>query len=167
MRIVERLEAPVDRRTRLAVAAVAVVVVIAFVWCVAALGSRSTAVADADARTDLADQAPVAVATVFTVHAATWRSDRAAARGHLAEPLATTLAPALASGAPDGVATVEWAPLTTAVVDVDGDTGSVLLTVRVTVTPASGTPSTARKAVHADFSRVAGQWRLSGLDDLS
>jgi hypothetical protein len=165
--VVDRLEAPITRRTWIAVLASVVVLVAVFVWCVVALGSRSAEVSAAESRDDLAAQAPAAVAAVFTVHRATWRNDRESASAVLAEPLATTLRPALADGPPRGVERVEWAPETAAVVDVDGDTGSALLTVRVTVTPAAGAATSTKKSVHADFVRVEGQWRLSGLDDLA
>ncbi len=167
MSIVTRLEAPVGRRTWIAAAAAVVVLVVAFGWCVLAVASRSTETAAADARTSLAEQAPSVVASVFTVHGATWKQDRAQAREALAEPLATALRSALAVGPPAGVDSVVWAPSSTSVIDVDGDVGSALITVRVTVTPASGTRTVADRSVQADFTRVDGSWRLSGLDELT
>ncbi|QRY61614.1 hypothetical protein JVX90_14485 [Gordonia sp. PDNC005] len=167
MNLVARLEAPVTRRTSMALIASVVVLVGVFVWCIAALGSRSAEVSATEARDELAEQAPVAVAAVFTVHRATWQHDREAARAVLAEPLAATLRPALADGPPRGVERVEWAPETIAVVDVDGDIGSAMLTVRVTVTPTSGAATSTKKSVHADFVRGGDHWRLSGLDDLA
>jgi hypothetical protein len=164
--LVERLEAPITRRTWISILASVVVLVAVFAWCIVALGSRSAEVSTGESRVDLAAQAPTAVAAVFTVDSATWRDDREAASAALAEPLATTLRPALADGPPRGVERVEWVPETTAVVDVDEDTGSALLTVRVTVTPTSGAATSTLKSVHADFVRVDDQWRLSGMDDI-
>ncbi|WP_132992098.1 hypothetical protein [Gordonia zhaorongruii] len=165
-RIVRRLEAPPTRRTAIALAAALAVLVVVLALCAVALGVRADAVGERERADELREQAPAAVAAVFTVHEKSWKQDRFRARDHLAAPLAGSLSAALAVGPPDEIASIVWEPLRTAVVDVDADAGVVLTTVRVSVTPKQGPAEVRTTSVQANLTRSGDRWLVNGLDEL-
>ncbi|WOC11582.1 hypothetical protein [Gordonia sp. MP11Mi] len=161
-----RLERPVTRNTLIGVAVAVVVLVGAFVVCVAGLDHRSDARTAATARDTVSEQAADAVAAVFSVSEKTWRHDRQAAKTHLADPMSTSLASALARGPAEGVISVEWEPQHAATVDIDQDTATAIVVARVTVTSRRGPPQTADRTVQTSLRRVEGRWLVTGMDEL-
>ncbi|MGO3327723.1 hypothetical protein [Gordonia sp. (in: high G+C Gram-positive bacteria)] len=161
-----RLEQPITRTTILAATAAVVLLVAGFAVCVVGLDHRSNVRAAESDRGAVSSQAGEALAHVFSVSEGTWRQDRQEARTYLAEPMSTSLAPALAVGPPDGVVSVSWEVLDTAAVDVDGDSATALVVARVRVTPRGSAVQTTDRTVQASLAKVDDRWLLSGVDEL-
>lgn len=161
-----RLERPISRATLLTALAAVALLVAGFVTCVVGLDHRSDVRAAESDRGAVSAQAGEAVAHVFSVSEGTWQQDRRTAKTYLAEPMSTSLAPALAVGPPNGVVSVAWEATDTATVDVDGDSATALVVARVTVTPRGRAAETADRTVQASLTRVDDRWLLAGMDEL-
>ncbi|GAC47223.1 hypothetical protein [Gordonia aichiensis] len=119
------------------------------------------------ARGEVRAQAGQTVAAIFTVHSATWRSERARARELVAGDFATSFAAQLERGPTDGVTAVEWRPNDVAVSGGDADNATVLMTATVTTLRAGAEPETEKRTVSASFVDSDGRWLVTGVEVLA
>ena len=119
------------------------------------------------ARTELREQAGSTVAAVFTVHSATWQTDRARARSLVAGDFAKGFAAQLGRAPDGGVTAVEWRPGDVAVSSAQTDTGTVLMTATVTTTRAGAAPVIEKRTVSASFAEIDGRWFVTGVEVLA
>ena len=119
------------------------------------------------ARTELREQAGATVAAVFTVHSATWQTDRARARSLVAGDFAEGFAAQLGRAPDGGVTAVEWRPGDVAVSNAQTDSGTVLMTATVTTTRADAAPVTEKRTVSASFTEIDGRWIVTGVEVLA
>ena len=119
------------------------------------------------ARTELREQAGSTVAAVFTVHSATWQTDRARARSLVAGDFAKGFAAQLGRAPDGGVTAVEWRPGDVAVSSAQTDSGTVLMTAMVTTTRADAAPVTEKRTVSASFVEIDGRWLVTGVEVLA
>lgn len=118
-------------------------------------------------RTELREQAGSTVAEVFTVHSATWQTDRARARSLVAGDFAEGFAAQLGRAPDGGVTAVEWRPGDVAVSSAQADSGTVLMTATVTTTRADAAPVTEKRTVSASFVEIDGRWLVTGVEVLA
>lgn len=121
-------------------------------------------VAVADNRTTLRAQAGDIVATVFSVDAAHWESDRARARSVIAGDFANSYAAQLQRPPASGVAAVRWRAEAVALVAVGTSTGATLIRASVTTRTDRGTETTEHNSVRADFASHEGRWLLTSVE---
>ncbi|GEM_PF-5352873 len=119
------------------------------------------------ARTELREQAGSTVAAVFTVHSATWQTDRARARSLVAGDFAEGFAAQLGRAPDGGVTAVEWRPGDVAVSNAQTDSGTVLMTATVTTTRTDAAPVTEKRTVSASFAEIDGRWLVTGVEVLA
>ncbi len=119
------------------------------------------------ARTELREQAGSTVAAVFTVHSATWQTDRARARSLVAGDFAKGFAAQLGRAPDGGVTAVEWRPGDVAVSSAQTDSGTVLMTATVTTTRADAAPVIEKRTVSASFAEIDGRWLVTGVEVLA
>lgn len=119
------------------------------------------------ARTELREQAGSTVAAVFTVHSATWQTDRARARSLVAGDFAKGFAAQLGRAPDGGVTAVEWRPGDVAVSGAQTDSGTVLMTATVTTTRADAAPVIEKRTVSASFTEIDGRWLVTGVEVLA
>ncbi|MGK2316855.1 hypothetical protein [Gordonia rhizosphera] len=159
----------VGMRTAAIVGVVAgVVVAVLIAALVGVLRASASDAADERARTELRREAGRIVAQIFSVDAATWRADRARARGLMAGEFAARYAAELGRPPADGARRITWTSDAVAVADATAESGDVVIAGTVVTTPAdAATPVTEKLSVTVRFDRDGDRWVVTGVDVVS